>query len=77
MATEGDNFTLKFTFKQNEHFDNTELTKTFHFKDAKDKVEHAHEHEHHHDDAEEDFPFKSVGTEINWKEGKNITKKTI
>ena len=74
MSTDSDNFTLKFTFKENEHFTNTELTKTFHFKEPKANEGHAH---HHHDEEDEDFPFKTVGTDINWKEGKNITKKTI
>jgi len=54
------------------------LIKTFYFKDPKETVVPAHVHEHHHhEEAEEDFPYKTVGTEINWKEGKNITKKTI
>lgn len=79
LATDSDNFTLRFTFKENEHFTNTELTKTFHFKEPKAKdvaAKDAHDH-HHHDEAEEDFPFKTVGTEIKWNAGKDITKKTI
>jgi nucleosome assembly protein 1-like 1 len=72
-----DDFTLKFTFRENEFFTNTELTKTFHFK-APAQPGHDHDHHHHgHAEEEEDFPIKTVGTEIQWKEGKNITKKVV
>ena len=67
MSQESNDFTLVFHFEQNEHFTNTELRKKFFFAE---KVAG-------NDDEDTDFPTKSESTEINWKEGKNITKKVV
>jgi len=55
-------FTIVFTFGENEYFTNTELRKKFVMPKG---------------DDEEDFPIKTIGTAIVWKDKKNITKKTI
>lgn len=72
---DSDDFTIKFTFRENEYFTNTELTKKFFFKVSQQG--HEHDHHHHNQEDDEDFPYKTVGTEIQWKEGKNITKKVV
>ncbi len=56
---ETDNFSLIFTFADNEFFTNDVLTKRFIIKDG------------------DESPEVSTGTEIKWKEGKNLTKKTV
>ncbi|CAK81442.1 unnamed protein product (macronuclear) [Paramecium tetraurelia] len=52
-------FTLRFTFKDNEHFKNKELTKKFIIEEGKD------------------FPTSTVGTVIEWNEGKDVTVKIV
>ena len=53
------NFTITFHFSPNDYFTNSELKKSFFFKEG------------------EEIPEKTEGTEIHWKEGKNLTKKTV
>ena len=82
LAPDSDNFTIKFSFAPNDHFSNTELSKTFIFKPAGEGCKHHHHHGHDHNDHDhehhdEDFPIKTEGTHIQWKEGKDITKKTV
>lgn len=55
-------FSLTFTFKPNEFFENTVLTKKFLYSQVKEEA---------------DYPKSSEGTHINWKEGKNITVKVV
>lgn len=55
--SEKKDYTLVFTFSENDHFTNTELRKKFiYVGEETDKTE---------------------GTEINWKEGKNVTVKKV
>jgi nucleosome assembly protein 1-like 1 len=68
ITAENNDFTLVFHFEENEFFTNTELRKKFFFADKATIVD---------EDEDEDFPTKSEATEINWKEGKNITKKVV
>ena len=51
--------TVKFTFNENEFFDNTELSLKVIYKDDGDQVE------------------KIEGSDIKWKEGKDVTKKKV
>ena len=56
------NFSVVLTFTDNEWFTNTVLKKTFIY-DEKDELE--------------EEPVKTIGTKIEWKEGKNVTQKTV
>lgn len=65
FVADKDDFTLRFVFADNAFFTNKELTKTFVFPEKKDKC------------GEPAFPSSTVGTKIDWKEGQNLTKKTV
>jgi len=58
---DSENYSLVFTFSENDYFTNTELRKRFIFPKGE----------------EADRPEKTEGTEINWKSGKNVTVKKI
>lgn len=60
-----DGFTLKFLFKDNEFFDNSELTKMYMF-----------ESQDHPGEESTQEVKDCQGCEINWKPGKNLTVKT-
>lgn len=58
LYTPKHDFSLAFTFTTNEYFDAVTLTKKFIYGDSV---------------KEADYPVRSEGTIIHWKEGKNIT----
>lgn len=62
-------FVLEFVFVENEYFEDTVLTKTYHMKSEPDEQ----------DPVAFDGPeiIGSTGCEINWKKGKNVTQKVV
>jgi len=65
----GMGFVLEFVFTENEYFEDSVLTKTYHMKSEPDEM----------DPVAFDGPeiIGSTGCNINWKKGKNVTQKVV